>query len=319
LERNVTASFLCRSAIAAALGLLLAAGAAAACGGDDDDADPTAAAGTSSARARTPTAGTPLPAGSARPGSPVSSATPAPALREALGVLTAVAGGAQVPAPTLAAAQTQVAIATLAPPPPTAAVGTSATPAPGATERPRPAAAQLVIDADPGNDGGPCNSIDTSRSVANATEFNVAVCLESADRAPVNGNLTSLQLDLTHGPNIEGIPAAGDPLLGLDGNPDFLEGPAVGGDDWDCNALDDAVSAPRAAPLPVRLVCATTDFQANDTQGATVPLAIIRFRSGATGTTELEFSNAAGFIHSSDEALCGDGTAECASASIEVR
>jgi hypothetical protein len=302
------------------LAALIVAGIAAvlvfgACGGDDDDGDGADGSPTSSRTApRTSTGGTASAGGSAVPG---ATAVTAEQIADAEAVLTAIAAGEQVPEATAAAAHTAIAAATQLP----NAEGTVRS-TPEAFDTPVPGSrARLAIDADP-TDSGPCNTIDDTRTVPRGTEFQVVICLDAAESPPTSGALTSLTLQLSYGPNLLAVARPDDGSTDLNGNPDFLEGPAVGGSDWDCNALDDPISAPRAEPSPTLLVCTTTDFAPNETASGAVPLASLTLTALDSGQSEMAFGDVTGVLGGERgivESLCMNDDIACDPATIVVQ
>jgi hypothetical protein len=298
---------------AACLGgaLVVAAGAC-----DGDDADPTSTS--TSGLSGSPTEGS----GARSPGASEGTTAPGddPGIESAIGVLTAVAGGENVPAPTLQAAQTALAAATAGvvagtPVPETTRVG--GTVVAGNTPV-RPGAPVLSIDVDVANGSGPCDIVDASVSVDRGSTFSVAVCLESPEAPPVSGALTVIEIHMEYGSQLSALAGSGDGMNDLNSNPDLNQGDALGGDDWDCNLLDEAASAPKASPSPARLVCTTSDFRYNQVQGETVALALVRFTAESAGSTDLMLG-ATGILAEFVELNCLDSTTLCRSASIEVR
>ena len=292
--------------------LVVAAGAC-----DGDDADPTSTS--TSGLSGSPTKGS----GAGSPGA--SDGTTAtgddPGIESAIGVLTAIAGGENVPAPTLQAAQTALAAATAGvvagtPVPETTSVG--GTVVAGNTPV-RPAAPVLSIDVDVANGSGPCDIVDASTSVDRGSNVVVAVCLESPEAPPVSGSLTAIEVQLEYGSQLSAVSGSGDGVDDLDSNPDLNQGPALGGDDWDCNVLDQPASAPKASPSPARLVCNTSDFNWNEVRGASIALALIEFTAAGAGSTDLTLVGTTGILARFEEFLCLDATADCRLARIEVR
>jgi hypothetical protein len=106
-------------------------------------------------------------------------------------------------------------------------------------------------------------------------------------------------------------------MLDLSANPDFNED-GMGGADWDCNLLDEAVSGPQASVSPAKLTCSTSDVQDNQIDESTAAIAVITFRAAATGSTELSFDDTSSILSSASEVLCLDGSMNCAGATISV-
>ena len=281
----------------------------AACDGDDDEDNATPGA-TRAQRTTTARAGT-VTAGGTVVGAPTSARQAQVA--EAIAVLTAVASGESVPEATIAAARTAIAAATQTP----EAVPTEAgTPVPSRTPLPG-GEAGLSIDANPGNGAGPCDIIDDSRTVSPGEEFQVAICIESANRPPINGLTSTIVLELSYGTNLTGVARADGSAEGLNGNPDFNEGPALGGSDWDCNLVDDPRGAPQATISPALITCATQDI--NDNEIATnVALAFVTFTANESGTAALRLGDQTSLLSVVTEVLCVDGSIFCADAEIRV-
>lgn len=231
-------------------------------------------------------------------------------------VLTQVAGGQAVPSATAEAARTIAAGTT-----PTPSAGRTTTATPGSTRTPAapPAAARLSIDADPDNDGGPCKSIDKSRTVSTGDQFTIAICLEAVGKPPVNGKLNTLAIEIAYGTNIAGLARSDDGTQDLNGNPDFNDGADTGGGGWDCNLLDDPRSAPRAAPSPALIFCSTDDAQDRQLAGDTVLLAVVTMQAAEAGTAQLTFGARTDLLSGNTESSCPENTTDCSGASIEVR
>lgn len=315
------------SVLIAALGL--AALFVAACGGGDDKkSDATASAtGTTAQRTAGATVAGSTPTTS-KTAAPTGTQTAPPAVAGALAVLTAVAAGQNVPVPTVAAARTVIALATQAPPPTsapgaTASAGAGSTPSANTTSAPS-AVAKLSIDADATNGGGACASIDASRAVSKGDDFQVAICLESSDKEPINGKLVTITLAMAYSPILAGVDRAGDGVSDLNGNPDFNEGAATGGTDWDCNIIDEPRAAPRTTPGPALIICITDDVQDNNLAGGTVALATVTLHAAESGTAQLSLggsSQETALLSGAIEFLCSSGTnrIDCGSATVEVR
>ena len=208
------------------------------------------------------------------------------------------------------------------PTPPSIPGGPAATPTPPPTGH----APRLAIDADP-TDGGPCATIEDSRTVKRGAEFQIAVCLENADQMPVSGQLTTLTLLITYPDALIAPNRAGDGVFDLNANPDLNEGDALGGTDWDCNVLDAEVSAPRGTPSPASITCMTNDVRPNSLGASPVHIATVTFSAvSASHAATLAFAsvdNPAGpsqvtsLLPSRVELLCGDNL-ECAGAQIVI-
>jgi hypothetical protein len=123
--------------------------------------------------------------------------------------------------------------------------------------------AHLELDMDPTNGVGPCDVVDNAVTVAPSTVVNAAVCLNDALSPPINGSLLAASIILSYNSGLTASDVAGDGLADLDANPDFNQGAATGGTDWDCNQLNDAATAPSATPSPASMVCTTVDATPN--------------------------------------------------------
>ena len=184
--------------------------------------------------------------------------------------------------------------------------------------------AQLSIDADETNGGGACTSIDASRVVSKGDDFQVAICLESSDKEPINGKLVTITLAMAYSPILAGVDRAGDGVSDLNGNPDFNEGAATGGTDWDCNLIDEPRAAPRTTPGPALIICITDDVQDNNLAGGTVALATVTLHAAESGTAQLSLggsSQETALLSGAIEFLCSSGTnrIDCGSATVAVR
>jgi len=177
---------------------------------------------------------------------------------------------------------------------------------------------RLSIDADPGNGSGPCDIVDDVRSVATGDEFDVAVCLGSADAAPIDGKLSTITIFVSYGTELTGVIKPGDGLNDLDSNPNFVQGPGMGGADWDCNVLDDPVAAPVAAPSPARITCTTVDLRPNSTASGTIALVTLTLRAASPGDATVAVGIGTSILADRYEALCGDNI-ECLSVRVTVR
>jgi hypothetical protein len=154
--------------------------------------------------------------------------------------------------------------------------------------------------------------------VNQGADFTVAVCLESPGLAPVDGQPTAIDIRLAYGDGLTALSGSGDGVTDLDSNPDLNEGPELGGEDWDCNVLDEAVSAPKASS-PAQVTCNTTDVRANDVSGDVIALATVRFTASGSGPQRLELVDVTGVLTFINELLCLDGTADCRSATVNVQ
>lgn len=248
-------------------------------------------------------------------------ATIGPPLDDAERALSASSAGHDVPTATVEAALTALAPPPRPTPPPQPPQPTATPrylPLPNGAVLALPPAAVISVDADPDNDGGPCTSIDATRAVSVGETFSVAVCLQSSERPPINGELNTPTLELAYDPVVAGISGSGDGWLDLDSNPNFGDGQATGGRGWDCNLLDDPRSEPRAGPSPALLVCATLGTADRFLDWGNVMLATMTFQALQAGTAQLSVGERTSLLSGSIESLCSEATAMCTGATVDV-
>jgi hypothetical protein len=287
----------------------LTVSAVAGCDGDDDgdeNATPSArATANRTSQGTTPSAGGPTRS----PDEATSVAERENELGGAVAVLTAAAGGQSVPEATLQAAQTIIAAATQTP------IPTAISTAEAVSTRERPPAPVVSIDADPDNGSGPCDIVDNTVSVSAGQQFEVAFCLESGERAPINAALNTLELRAAYTNQIGGVAGSGNGTTDLDSNPDFNQ--AAMGDDWDCNVADDPRSAPQAQP-EILIACTTNDFQDNAVPGSSVMIALVRLNAVSAGQASITFTDRVSLLSGNQEALCVENQIQCNDASVNI-
>jgi hypothetical protein len=164
--------------------------------------------------------------------------------------------------------------------------------------------------------------VDTIRTVQEGSQFTIALCLEDANLAPVSGKLTSFTLGVTYPAEISAPDVVDDGTRDLNANPNLNEGSALGGTNWDCNALDIPLSAPNGTPSPATLTCNTTNYQANTLGPPPVHLATISFNTVSTGTAALAYTDftqdpVTSLLPTVAELLCGIDI-QCLGATITI-
>ena len=159
--------------------------------------------------------------------------------------------------------------------------------------------AALVIDMDPTNGSGPCNPVDTARSVNAGDTYQIAVCLTSVGLPPA-----VFQFDLLYNDNLNQCVPVECPAQGCpDGNPDANAGATTWGTSlgtgWDCNVMNvapptcDRDPGSGAAHGDAFLACMSLqDITLPVGEGVSAPIAMVTFKSSASGTDTFSLDGA---------------------------
>lgn len=160
----------------------------------------------------------------------------------------------------------------------------------------------LALDMNVDNGSGPCNPIDATRGVNVGDTYQVAVCLTDSALPPA-----AFQFDLVYDQTIDQcVPSDCTGTACLDGNPDANAGATTWGgtslgDGWDCNL--GGVSPPacnKSADLAGNPVSGAVSLQClsvkppalNVGEGVSAAIAVVTFKSIATGTDTFGFGQA---------------------------
>jgi hypothetical protein len=149
----------------------------------------------------------------------------------------------------------------------------------------------LELDFDPTNGSGPCDIVDATVEVEEGEEFDVFICLEEAQSAPVSGALGGLEIYVSYPSGLTGINVPSDLSTDLQGNPNLNEGPELGGTDWDCNLVNNPATAPLGSPSPAQLICTTLDTMENSITDDEVRLAAFSLQAGTAGEVAMDFAS----------------------------
>jgi hypothetical protein len=173
----------------------------------------------------------------------------------------------------------------------------------------------LLIDADPSNGDGAYATVDSMRTISQGASLAVALCLLNPELPPVNGGLTSLRLVVSYTTPPAGIVVAPNLSTDLDGNPNWNQAVSTGA--WDCNVLNSAGTAPRAAS-PSWILCDSTTL-ANQPFSGAEHLATLSFSAvSSSGTATISWSSETEMVSGSDGISCDGVTLQCVGAEIIV-
>lgn len=173
----------------------------------------------------------------------------------------------------------------------------------------------LAIDADP-SDG--CGTIQGSRFITTGQAVSVGVCLMTSGSPPASGLISDATLGITYISPLSASDVAGNGTTDLDANPDWAEASAGGAAAWDCNSLDNASTAPSAAPSPATITCASVGGVDRAISGD-VLLATLSFDApSGTGTSPLILDSIQLVIGGNQTVACNFGII-CIGASIIVQ
>lgn len=156
----------------------------------------------------------------------------------------------------------------------------------------------LALDMDPTNGNGPCDPVDSVRPVTSGDTFQVAVCLTNATTAPID-----FQFDLNYNDDLnQCVPSDCSGTTCLDGNPDANVGStAFGGGTlgtgWDCNIMQvqgpvcdrDPGSGKGHGDAFLQCNSVAGDLTLNTGDGVSAPIAMVTFKSTASGTDTMTF------------------------------
>jgi uncharacterized repeat protein (TIGR01451 family) len=178
-----------------------------------------------------------------------------------------------------------------------------------------PPAAQLEMDFNLTNGGGPCAVIDPATPVLAGSAFQVGLCLTNFNNPPGDGTVTTTTLVVDYpGALVDAPDVAGNGTTDLDSNPDWNQAGSTvpGGGNWDCNSLDGPASAPNGTPPPALIVCATSNVLPAVLNGTNPALlATLSFNAiGVGGPLAIDFADTAdpkptALLGSGSELLCG--------------
>jgi hypothetical protein len=145
---------------------------------------------------------------------------------------------------------------------------------------------------DPTNGSGPCNPVDTTVTVANDSEYEVAICMTGVSTAP---NVFEVHMD--HDDTIgQCVPTDCSDKYCLDGNPDANAGSTTWGTSlgtgWDCNIMD--VSPPSCkdnnGQISIKCMAVKDPGTLPAGPGVSAPLAMIKFKAVKEGTDTIKIS-----------------------------
>jgi hypothetical protein len=158
----------------------------------------------------------------------------------------------------------------------------------------------LALDVNIDNGSGPCDPIDATRSVNVGDTFQVAVCLTNSSFPPA-----AFQFDLLYdGTFNQCVPSDCAGTFCLDSNPDANAGATTWGgtslgDGWDCDVAGvtpptcnkSAARAGNSASGDASLQCLSAMPPALKVgEGVSASIAVVTFKSIATGTDTFDFS-----------------------------